>query len=440
MFRLTKVTQLIILMVVFYGCEYNLTKENFLELQPPSDTRIFSLNLIPIGDTIKIFKKTDLTYNFNSNGLDISKANFRLQDKTWNFYSDKGSLSIDPLDYKVGYDTLTLAIYLKSGTGSIADNIGAEGYYLQKKWIVLMDGRPAPALTATKSITKDGFLKIEWPKCDQLNFVAYEIEASSGSRSIQRTIKDANKTFYVDSLYVGGNYTVRISTKVEGNFTWGKILELHEDPLQIKIKEIGFDSLQISWNKSPYKAKYRLSRNYNNPLYFNSSDDTICTIAQIGFGNWADFDLCTRSQNQQGWTDLSYAGEVSSIKRYYMGNFLVGANWPEFGYNFIEKALYSNLYDEMQCFDIKTYSLATSVRVDNLIYEGLYSCPTNSTKVAAISLSNIHIFKNKKFEDPIVFGSGKGDASSIDHFLLTNNDLIAFASNNVYKLFDINKL
>ena len=30
------------------------------------------------------------------NGLDISKANFRLQDKTWNFYSDKGSLSHSP--------------------------------------------------------------------------------------------------------------------------------------------------------------------------------------------------------------------------------------------------------------------------------------------------------------------------------------------------------
>ncbi|MGE5426549.1 MAG: hypothetical protein ACM3O8_01560 [Methylococcaceae bacterium] len=438
MFRLTKITSLIILTVIFYGCEYNLTKENFMDLQPPSDSRYFNLNLIPTGDTVKIFGRTDLDYSFNTDGLDILEAHFKLQDKTWNFYSKEGSISIDPKDYQVGSYTLTLSIYLKSGTGSIADDLRGEGYYLEKKWIVLLDGNPAPPITPTQSITREGYLKIEWPKCDKLNFVAYEVDATSGNRTIQKTINDASQTFYIDSLYVGGTFRVRINTRVVKGFTWGNFLNINIDPPTPTIREIGFDSLQISWNKSPFKAKYRLNWTQNNNLlYFNSAEDTVCTIAQIGFGNWADFRLDTRSQNQEGWTDISYAGELPSYKRYYMGYHLVTANWPNFAYNSMEKALYSNQYDDMQCFDINTNALSNSRRIDNLIYGGLFSCPTNSTKVATTSNSYIHIFDNKNFENPIVFSHGIFIAAAIDHFMLTNNDLIAIASDNVYKLMDI---
>lgn len=433
MIRLTKVTHIIILIFALYSCQYDLTKENFVELQPPSDTHVFNLNLIPTGETIKIFQKTELTYNINTNGLGILKATFNLQNKTWDVYSNEGSLSIDPTGFKVGSDTLKLAVYLNSGTGSIADKIGAEGYYIEKKWIVLMDVRLAPKLIPTYHINADKFLMIEWPKCEQLNFISYEVDVTSGRRFIQKTITDIDRTFFIDSLYVGGDYSVRISCKVENSFTGGELLTIKDVPTQIIFKEIGFDSLRISWNKSPYKAKYRLNWNNNNLLYFNSSVDTICTIAQIGFGNWTKFELSTRSQIQEGWTDISYASDVSSFKEYYLGTRLVGANWPEFGYNTVEKTLYSNLYDYMQSFDINTYSLSNSVKIDNLIYQGLYSCPTNSAKVATITMNSIYIFNDKKLKDPIIINAKNG----VDHFLLTNNDLIAYAASKVYKLIDI---
>lgn len=438
MFRFTKISLLLILIVVFHGCEYNLTKENLADLQPPSDTRAFNLNLIPVGDTIKLFNRTDLDYAFDTEGLDILKVSFTLQGKTWDYYSKEGYITINPLDYTPGVDTLKLDLYLKSGTGSIADDLGGEGYYIQKKWIVLMDGRPAPAITPTKSITPDGFLKIEWPKCNQLNFVSYEVEAA-GTNSIRRTITDANSTSYIDSSYVGGGYTVRINTRVEENFTLGHFLNINVAPPQLTVKEIGFDSLQISWNKSPFNAKYRLNWKTNsNLLYFNSSADTTCTIAHIGFGNWADFRLDTRSQYREGWSAISSANELSSYKRYYMGYHLVTANSPNFAYNPVEKTLYSNQYDEMRCFDIHTYALSSARRIENLIYVALFSCPTNSSKVATISMDKIYVYSDKKLVNPVVFNSGRMGAATVDHFLLTNNDLLAYASNNVYKLFDVN--
>lgn len=437
MIRLTKLTCFLLLLMIFYGCNYDLTKENFVEVQPPSDSRAFDLNLIPEGDTVKIFKRTDLTYGFNTDGLDILKGSFKLQDKSWNIYSNNGSITIDPKEFARGYDTLIMALYVKSETGSIADDIGAEGYYLEKKWVMLMDDRPAPSLTPVKRITGDGLLKIEWPKCDQFNFVSYEIEGNTGNRSIRKSITNANITSFVDSLYVGGDFSVRINTRVIGSVTSGKYVTFHDDPPQLRVKEIGLDSLQISWNKSPYKAKYRLNWKDRELLYFDSAEDTICTIAQIGFGNWTDFRLCIRSQCLEGWNDLSYGCEVSSTRRYFMGNSLITANWPNFGYNPVEKVLYSNQYDEMRCFDINSYSVASYARVENLMYQALYSCPTNSSKVATISMNYIHVFNNKNFESPIVFGHGIGGAATADHFLLTNNDLIALAWDNTYKLYDI---
>ncbi len=424
--------------MVLFGCEYNLTKENFVEIERPSESQYFNLDLVPAGDTIGLFKKTVLSYNINTKGYDVLRGAMSFQDKIWEFNSNSGSLTIDPVEFKPGIDTLTLAVYLNSNSGSIADFVGLEGYYIEKRWIVILDGRPAPKLIATKRINEDGFLVIEWPECKLYNFVAYEIGSNSSNRSVNKTITDPTHNFYVDSLYVGGDFFISVSCRLQDDHTWGEPLNFYEKPPQIVVEEIGFDSLRVSWNKSVYKAKYRLSWNYNTPLYFPSSEDTVCIIPQIGFGNWTEFRLCTKSEFEKDWPDMSYSCDITSSKEYYMGKRLIGANWPEFGYNFKDKVLYSNEYDHMKCFDIKSYSLINTVDVNQVSYAGSYTCPTNSSKVATITMNDIYVFDNQNLKNPTVINYKTWGAYSIDHFLLTDNDRIVLAYDNMYKIFDVN--
>ncbi|MCY1721463.1 hypothetical protein OU798_13995 [Prolixibacteraceae bacterium Z1-6] len=439
MIQLTKISAFLLLITLIYSCEYNLTKENFVEIDPPSDMQYVDLQLLPEDDTISIFQETTLTYNLQTNGSTVLYGTITFQDKTWDFYSKSGSFTIDPKQFDAGIDTLKLAFYLNSGTGSIADLSGMEGYLLQMEWIVIADGRPAPTITPTKRINDDGLLVIEWPEYDLYNFASYEISSTSSNRSTNRIITDPSHNFYVDSFYVGGNFSVRVSCRLQNDHAWGEILRFYEEPPQPSVEEIGLDSLRVSWNKSAYKAKYRLTlKNSSTPLYFPSTEDTVCVIPQIGFGNWTNFQLCTKSQYEEDWADLSYACDITSYKEYYLGTRLIGANWPEFGYNFNDKVLYSNEYDHMKCFDIDTWSLIHSADVNQISYGGLYSCPTNSSKVAATTKDELYVFNDQKLENPTVITYKTYGAYSVDHFLLTDNDRVAIAYNNMYKLFDVN--
>ncbi len=130
-----KLWLLIPVLILISGCEYELGKENFVDLEPPPETHLFNLNLMPAGDTIKIFNTSSFSYNFNTYGLDIIEAGFSLGEKKWTFHSDgNGVITINPEEFPAGQDTLIMYVYTHSGTGSIADIAGAEGYMAERMW------------------------------------------------------------------------------------------------------------------------------------------------------------------------------------------------------------------------------------------------------------------------------------------------------------------
>ncbi len=280
-------------------------------------------------------------------------------------------------------------------------------------------------------------MKFEWPTCNQYNFESYEIEASQLFRSIRKTIRDADSNIYIDSLYVGGDYSFRVSCRVTDNHTRGEYVTLKESPPEMNIQELGYDSLKITWNKSPYNAMYRLVGENYYPRYFDSAEDTFCILPQAGLGNYNRFSLCAKSQYDEDWPDLSYACHNSTHLEYYLGTRIIGINSPEFAYNSIEKVFYSNSYSEMHCYDINTYSIFNTIGLNNLGSQGLFSCPTNSSKVATISKDNIYVFDNQNLLNPIVIDYNISGAYTIDHFLLSNNNKVAFATDGIYRLLDV---
>ncbi len=429
-----KILSLFIIITALVGCEYNLTKENYLDIEKPSETQFFNLSLIPSGDTLRIFEKTTLTFDIDADGKEILLSTITFKGKTEIFYSNEYVL--DPEDFAPGIDTLTLGVYLNSGSGSIADYYGAERYYVEKKWIMITDNRTAPTIVPTKRINKDGFLIIEWDKCGQYNFEGYEIGCSTQLESF--SITDPDHNYYIDSLYVGDDYHINVSCRLSNDHAWGESLDFYEEPPIANIEEIAYDSIKISWDKSPYNAEYRLRYKNNDVLYFGSPGDTMCIVPQIGFGNWEKFELRAKSLYSAEWPDVPFYHYVTSYTEYYMGERIISANWPEFIYNYTDKCLYSNEYNTVRCFNPNDYSEINSTEAENVIYGGTYSCPTNSSKVAVTSKDDIYIFNDKGLSPPIVINFKDWGANSIDHLLLTDKDLLAYVYNKQYKMVDIN--
>lgn len=413
------------------SCEYELEKENFRELHPVISAS-FNLNLSPERDTFNIFNTSEFSYNIETWGLAMLGGYFTIGDTEWDISSDAGKFIINPVIFPPGYDTLCLTVITNSGTGSLADHLKMEGFIAQRKWLFLIDGRPAPVITASWSVTDEGFLKVSWPVCNQFNLSYYELTGSIGNLFLNKKISDPSHCFYIDSCFVGGQANFRINSRVITNNqgAWGSILNLNLPYPQLLFEDLGVDSLRIFWDRSKFNARYKLAD--GSKILFESSDDTTFTIANPGFGINKEYTLYTYPDLHHK-TDTLYTRR--DIKKHTLGQNIAG-NWPTYGYNHADRVVYTNTYDDILCHDISNMTLLRTFKIKNLSYQGQYSCPTNSSKVAALSSEGIYIFDNKSLQAP-VFYQHNSFGNSVDHFYLCDNDIVAIAQPVRYQLISI---
>ena len=413
------------------SCDYNLKDTNYQDIEPPAGTHQFTLTLSPEQDTIKVFNSTQFLCDFNTYGLDIISATFTLGDRSWGA-ANGSTFTIDPKDYQPGYDSLSLVLVTNSGTGSIADDAFREGYLVKKSWLLCVDGRTASVINAKKGITADGYLKIYWDKCDQHNFKSYEISGSAGNVIINKTITDVDSCFYVDSCFIGGSADFRVSARVytANEMTWGSSLDIEDPYPTLQFQSIDLDTLLISWNKSPYNAKYTLLK--GSTTIFESTTGSYFKIGMPGFGTNFKFTLIT-SPDLQHTTSLGYA--ESDIKNHPIGEEFIGKG-PTYAYSITGNTLYTNSYRELVGLDISTLSLIKSSKNFDQATGAYYSCPTNSTKVAALTSDTLYVFDDNGLSNPFKMRLG-GCGNKTDHFCLTDNNMVALGRSGRYDLISL---
>jgi len=424
----------ILILLTILSCQKDLDNEYFRVVQPPDQTHAFDLNLISEHDTIRLFKRTEFNYQLNTYGLKIWDGRFSMGDQEWTVNSPGGSFQVSPSDYSPGFDTLQANIYTNSGSESLADLVGAEGYFVQKKWLVLIDNRPANPITPSKSITKEGYLKISWPRCNQYNFLSYEITSNFW---IDKMVYDADSCFYIDSSYVGGEIIFRINLRViadDGQHAWGNMLDINDPEPVLNFENIGLDSVRIFWNRLKYSCRYKLNRTDISPVsrLLYSTSDTSIVVPQPEFGDRAQFILYTEPYHLSS-SNTSYV--LDNMQYHTLGyDFVV--NSPRYGYSHIDKTVYTNNYDNMEGYDVSSMNQLQTLGLHNLIYQGLYSCATNSARVAALSSENIYVFDDNRLSNPVIIPY-ECWAKSIDHFYLTDNDMVMIAQPSKLELISI---
>ncbi len=428
----TKLFFLWLLFICLCSCEYQLDKGNYRDIARPSETHQVDLRLLSEKDTIKIFGNTKLYCDFDLHGLTEMSGMFSMQGQKWYVSSRTALFDIFPSGLLPGYDTLSLVLYAKSGSGSMADIVGAEGYVAGRKWFVLVDGRPAPSLNLTKSITPEGYLKLGWPECNQYNIEYYDFQFRANSGGPKIKIYDPGTKYMIDTCYIGGGIIYVVNSKVQFNNTIGKGVQLTiNDPYPtLNFEEKGFDSCRVYWQKSKYKATYKLFRDdvSHETAILESHTDTSVICPHLGVGNSIPFVLRTLPFHPQ--SSNTYYNQIDN-KNILIGKYLKG-NWPKMAYNRLEKMIYTNTGNELFPYDISSLSPRNRYYINYLSSQGLYSCPTNSSKIAALAGDNIYIFQNYLLQNPIIIPFDC-IGQSITHFYLTDNDLISIVKGNVFE-------
>jgi hypothetical protein len=284
MSRLAKLSGLFILLLA-NGCDYPLEKENFIEVDKPSESQQIAMEMQPSEDTLVVFKETKLSFQYYTFGLKLKTATVRLQDKSWQLSKNPDTLSIDPSKYEAGVYPVTFTLITNSNTGSIGDQMGAEGYKAEQTYNLLIDGRPAPPINSISHEIVDGHLKVSWPKCEQYNFKNYTVKSTINGKENIYKITDANKPYLIDKEFVGGNITYEVSNSVlyhENGTKKSKQITEYGDYPKINIETIGTDSIRLYWQKSPFNCTYLLERHdvYPYIVLVESETTTSITVKQ----------------------------------------------------------------------------------------------------------------------------------------------------------------
>lgn len=276
-----------ILLLSITSCIYSPSKENFVEIEkdipvPEIEDRNIDLN----ADTLFVWKYTRFNYDLSAGNARIYATQVIFFNDTLRYDAGRGSFEVNPASVEDGTYKVKVLVYSGSGTGSLADKLGAEGYEFNREWVLVVEKPKVVDIKINASI-ENGFLKFSWNKIDKRFFKSYNlyIHDSGINTSFSRVITDVNKNSFIDSSYVGGPITLNLwlfYINSDGNDVIFQKSINYDFPIKIRFKE-GIDSLRISWDKNPFHYSVILDHNGNQLL--NVRSDTMAVISAPGLGS-----------------------------------------------------------------------------------------------------------------------------------------------------------
>lgn len=238
-----------LLVITFTSCEFEpkgVYERNLDQHVTAPKIETVNLDLTQDKDTVELMYNR-VYFNFKSTNQDIRWVKFYINDtliggvESANSYFD--------LNYTFLYEgvhRLRLELFTKSGTGSIAESIGAEGFlFNSREWIIKVNNTSYYNVTSTDSA---GFLMLRWPKPleNTIEFVIYR-----GNQEIGRT----TACNFIDKGYVGegAEYSVKYR-----NTTYKELIPLGwvriPNEIRLKYSYGANNNYMIKWEKPRYYA------------------------------------------------------------------------------------------------------------------------------------------------------------------------------------------
>lgn len=275
------------------------------------------------GDTIDLFGTTSFAFSLSGNYGEIESATVYLSGAgdSWNYITNgqETSFTIGRSDLSNGTFVLKLDLITRTGSGSLADAVGAEKFNITQKWVVRIDLSP-PQQIVPIIIIEDGFLTLHWPAYIKSNFQSYVVNRTLPNNGRTQTfeIKDKQTTHWRDENYVGAyrwpiEYSVSI---VSETGTTTSVPIGRKDPLEADFSFNPSDStFTFKWKPTKF---YGTFKNYKflhgNGQYITelaNINDSIFTykLTTVRFGGDAHISFIVQSKSEgipEPWTSKMY--------------------------------------------------------------------------------------------------------------------------------------
>jgi hypothetical protein len=291
------------------SCVFSPSKENFMEVETDVQKPVITDQILDLNaDTLFVWKYTRFNFNLTAGKVPIHATVVNYCNVTLSFASGTGSFDVNPSGIEDGTYKVEIKAYTGSGTGSLADKLGAEGYEFTRSWVLIVE-KPKPSDQTITTSIENGFLKFTWTKVDKPFFKSYQfyIQNNGINTSYSGEYKNPELTSFVDSSYVGGNitFTLKINYLDENDHDAFIQKQISYDfPITIKYKEDN-DSLRITWNKNPFRCTKSITT-HNGSFAYEINSDTTFIMAAPGLGDVIQYDLVFKPLVKFPWSHIGY--------------------------------------------------------------------------------------------------------------------------------------
>lgn len=425
------------ILLLFVACEYEPSGNNFVDLTPPENIIPIeiSLNDINPSDTIYLYKNTLISIKISS-PKDLQQAVVLLDGEQYeNMGRNFSDFTFYPNQMDEGVHKLTVDAIFTSGTGSLAEMMGLEGYTGELSWNIRVVHNAQNRFKVNYRVNEEGFFELFWNNAIPENFIErYTIDLLLTQES-EITINDAKQKSFVDYGYVCKYAYYEVKTYLKDGTIFTRTLSIDIPAPKVYFEDLGVDSLRVYWNK-PF-ANARINLIEENKTIAIEIQDTSIIIPQL-FGKTRKFNL-EITPLKAGYD--YYHTKSSDWSNFRQGTSLGLPNWELYAYSIKDNTIYTRKYNNLVAFDATSLQETNTVSIMGnpwgFAYGGkIASAPHNST-VAAMTGEETWIFTDSRFVNPIKISPLRGDVNT-RLCALTSNDrfFVVQQDANICKIFN----
>ena len=429
--KLQRLPWVYIIFLLLSSCEY--TPDKVFTNPTKPDPGAPNVNVVELNleeDTVYLYFDKTVTFKFSTSNQEIRTVVYQVNNTIKETVaSGNGDFIMTQNDFFDGIYNLSIKVYTASGTGSIADQLGAEGYLYEKKWVLIVNRSNGSPMSFT---AENGYLRLDWVPfrgSDLKEFVIYRPDENYSSHEVGRSVTN----HFIDSCYVGegGDYSVKAIMKSGKELFWCTC-QLSKELPQIACSSTPTNQYYVYWSKSRFfkgiakvDVFQRNSSDIYQPVYSStSSNDSAYSFSNSLFGERINFMI--------KFIPRKYSfGYLQSDDRYYSVSRDIYA-----GYNFSTRissgvpvrAVENNeiLYDD-ESLGLVRFSLSTLKNTEAFSYKGPICESMYFTDLDVSPMGKYYVSHICDFNYII-----NGTSSRLDNYQV--NNLISYTGQQSWKI------
>lgn len=407
--------------LLFTSCEYDPGGNNFLDINPPEDSIQIeiSLNDQHPADTLYLYQNTLISIKISS-PKDLQQAKVLLDGQEYkDIWSEPLDFMIYPDQINEGSHKLTVDAIFNSGSGSLADLMGLEGYKGELSWNIRIIHNPQDKFEVNYRINEEGYMELFWTNAIPDSYInRYNIH-SGLTQQTDIEIHDSKQKSFVDYGFVCEDAYYEVKTYLKDGNIFSKNLSINAPIPSLYFEDLGLDSLRVYWDKPFANGRFNLIA--DNITLAAEFPDTSIIIPQL-YGKTRQFRLEIKPLKTR--YDNIY-NQFTVWGKFCQGISLWLPNWELYAYSIKDNIIYTSKHNNLIALDANSLKELNTISIMGnpwgFAYGGkIASAPHNST-VAAMTGEETWIFPDSRFINPIKISPLRGDDNT-PLAALTSND------------------